>query len=88
MSHPNQPGVYISLSAARFIYAQVSERTGVSVDDLLSERRARHVVRARWQVMRAMRDRGASLPMIAKRMLLNHATVLYGLRVLESKQNA
>lgn len=72
--------VYLPLHTAREIYERASQATGISVDDLLSERREKRIVKARWLVMRAMRDRRASYHMIARRMLMNHATVINGLR--------
>lgn len=71
---------YLSLSAARDIYERVSAATNIPLDDLLSERRSKHIVKGRWLVMRAMRDRKASYHMIAKRMQMNHTSVINGLR--------
>lgn len=69
---------YLSVAAARAAYDQASAETGISIDDLMSGRR--RAARGRWRVMQLMRERGASLPMIALRMQLHHTTVLYGLR--------
>lgn len=77
---------YLSLDEARECYRIVSERTGISVDDLLDERREKRFVKARWLVMREMRNRNASILMIARRMQMNHATVLYGLSRLKDAE--
>ena len=55
----------------------------VSRQDILGHNRRPHIVRARWQVMRELRDRGWSLTAIGDAMNRHHTTVLHGLRRLE-----
>lgn len=83
--HQYGPGLYMSLADAAAIYNQVSAETGVALDILLSETRAPKAVRARRKVMAAMRDRGASNLMIAKRMLMDPSSVHHGLKRWEQE---
>ena len=55
----------------------------VSKEDILGHCRRPHIVRARWQVMRELRQRGWSLTAIGDAMNRHHTTVLHALRRLE-----
>lgn len=76
-------GNYISLQTAQSIFAAVSRASEIRVDAISSRSRAAELVRARWAVMKLMRDRGASLPVIGWRMHMDHSTILHGLRRFE-----
>lgn len=78
--------IYLSLAEARTIYERVSQETGISLNDLLSDSRERPIRVARWRVMRAMRDFGASVRQIATRMQMNPASVVNGLHKLETEE--
>ncbi len=51
--------------------------------DLISPLRTPRLVRARWAVMMAMRNRGVSLPRIGRRFGRDHSTVIYGIQQAE-----
>lgn len=67
------------MSVAREIYEQVGDAMNIGFLDLTSESRATHIARARYLIMRLLRNEGASLPTIGRLMSLHHCTVLNGL---------
>jgi chromosomal replication initiation ATPase DnaA len=75
--------VSMPMSAAREIYERVSKVMGVSVEALTSESHATKVARARYMVMRLMRDRSATLQAIGRLTQRHHSTVLHGLSEYE-----
>jgi chromosomal replication initiation ATPase DnaA len=64
----------------RALVAEIAEKEGVTVAQLLSRTRKEPVPQVRWKVFAALNERGWSLPMIARRFGMNHTSVLYGLR--------
>ena len=60
---------------------RAADGAAVTVDVLTAEDRRKHVVRARWAVMLALRDAGWALPRIGVSIGgRDHTTVLHGLR--------
>lgn len=55
---------------------------GVTLEEALGRSRLRHIVIARFHVWRALRERGWSMPAIARRFGKHHTTILNGLRSL------
>ena len=52
----------------------------LTVDDLKGPSRRAYIVRARWEAMRLLRERGLSLPAIGLMLNRHHTAVLHGLR--------
>lgn len=74
----------IPASVVRAMHEHVSAELGVPLYDLCGVTRTRPAVRARWTAMRAMRDRGVSLPVIGRAFGRDHSTVIFGLRAFEA----
>ena len=56
-------------------------KSGYSVNELRSDRRARNLVKARWGCIKEMRDDlNMSLPEIGRVMNRDHTTILHALR--------
>ncbi|MFN3627447.1 MAG: helix-turn-helix domain-containing protein, partial [Parvibaculum sp.] len=64
---------------AREAYERASEATGVPVDMLTSGCRDARTARARFIVMRLLRNQYASYPQIGRAMELDHTTVMHGI---------
>lgn len=74
MTHYPRPAI------AKRIIEDTAAEHGLTVNSMLSGR-YRHLVRARWDAMSRLRDRGYSGPHIAFLLgLKDHTTVHYGLR--------
>lgn len=65
---------------ARTVIARVAAECRVTTYDILSVSKRRPVCRARWLVMRSLRDRKYSLSKIGQCLGLDHTTVISGLR--------
>lgn len=77
--HFGQPG---SVSYARRVVKEVSEKRGVSIDDMMSIRRNINIVLARYEVFWRLRHETRwSMPQIGRFMHKDHTTILNGLRV-------
>lgn len=61
------------------IVAATCAAMGVTLDDLVGRSPARPLVQARWVAMRALRDKGYSLPLIGAQLRRTHPTVIWGL---------
>ncbi len=55
-------------------------RSGVSFEKLMGKCRKRDIAKARWRVFAMLRAKGYSLPQIAGPWLMDHTSVLHGLR--------
>jgi chromosomal replication initiator protein len=66
----------------REIIHEVAERNGLTVDDLRSASKKRHIAWARQEAMWELRQRTSlSLPQIAERLnRIDHTTALWGIR--------
>lgn len=82
-AHPRE---IVVTSQIKEIVKEVSELTGVSVDEIKSNRRSKHIVRARFLIWwRARHETFYSLPEIGRRTGgKDHTTVLSGIRKFES----
>jgi chromosomal replication initiation ATPase DnaA len=56
---------------------------GVPVKDLVSPKRSKHIVEARFALYAALRMRGWSYPRIGRFLGRDHATVMYGVQRAE-----
>lgn len=63
--------LYAALEGAKY---------GLTIEQVLSECRLRPYVRARWGVMRRLRDDGFTLTQIGAWIGRDHATVFHGLK--------
>jgi|GEM_PF-6302440 len=69
------------LSARQRIIARASELTGLSPADIVSRKRIKPIVHARFAAIHAMRSRGLSTPVIAAAVgLTDHTTVAHALK--------
>ncbi len=77
------------LPTIRDIIRQVAKKHGITVVDILSERRARRFAWARQEVYwRASKETLASLPLIARATRrADHTTVLHGIRAHEKRNS-
>lgn len=65
----------------RRILAEVAKAHGLTTADLIGQRRARHVIRARQEAYhRLYRETKLSLPEIGRRMKRDHTSILHGVR--------
>lgn len=63
------------------IMREICQKHQVTMVNLLSDRRARHIVAARYEAMyRMSEEAGMSLPAIGRRFNKDHTTCLYGIR--------
>ena len=68
------------IEEAKEIMLEVAEKYGVTVYQLTSSSRTKHVVKPRWEVMRRLRDElDLTLDAIGRVVHRDHSTVLYGL---------
>lgn len=67
-------------ASGRQILERVARLHDVSIEDITGPSRERHICRARWEAMRAMRDRKLSTIRIGQLLNRDHSTVLHGLR--------
>lgn len=74
--------VHISAAEARAVYERIAQVTGLTVDDLTSERRGHGITEARWVIMRDLQRKGATAAQIGRLMGMNHSSVLHGLKRL------
>lgn len=73
-------GAFDPLFAARAIKV-AAELAGANVTQIkLDWRKPKQLVHARWCVMKALRDRGASTVAIGRHLHRDHSTIVYGLR--------
>lgn len=70
----------VPASVVRGMKAHVAAALEVDLEDVISRATEVHINVARWTVMRALRDRGASLPQIGRPFARHHSTVLHALR--------
>lgn len=79
LEHFGKPG---SVSYARKVVEEVSEKRGVSIDDMMSIRRNINFVMARYEVYWRLRHETRwSMPQIGRFLNRDHTTILNGLRV-------
>ena len=71
----------MSTQEAHAVVMDVAKKTGVSFDNIVSERRYPSYVRARRMVAAELRRRGYSLHRIGCYMQRHHTTILHMLRV-------
>lgn len=62
------------------IVGEVSKTTGVSIIDIIGNRRIRHMVRARQMVMFIARREGMTLTEIGSYLRRDHTTVIHGIK--------
>ena len=68
------------IEEAKEIMVEVAEEYGVTVYQLTSPSRSKHVVKPRWEVMRRLRDElDLTLDAIGRVVHRDHSTVIYGL---------
>jgi chromosomal replication initiation ATPase DnaA len=77
---PRRKNLILSAAQARLAYERVAEATGVSVDDMLGRRQTYEIARARFIVMRLLRNQHASYLQIGRAMDLDHSTVINGIQ--------
>lgn len=70
----------VPASVVRGMKAQVAAALDVDPEDLTGPSRQMNINVARWTAMRALRDRGASLPQIGRVFDRHHSTVIHALR--------
>jgi len=88
MATPEDLVAALDLSKGKFgrILNMVSERAGVSVADILGERRRSPIVAARQEAMWAVKTiTNWSLPRIGARFNRDHTTVLHAIRQVEAR---
>ena len=66
----------------------VAQKAGLSLSDLMSDRRDREVSFPRQDLMRMAVDLGMSLPQIARFLVRDHTTVMHGVRMSRKRQAA
>ena len=62
------------------VIRRIERAHGVTLEQMQGPRRYRPIVRARWALIAALRERGWSLMRIGKFLNRDHTTVLYALR--------
>lgn len=70
----------LTVVQATAICEHAAARHGLTLFEMLDDRRHGKPVEARREAMRIMRDMGASYPRIGKLMQRHHTTVLHALR--------
>lgn len=71
----------------RRIIVRASELTGIPAADIVSSKRPRNIVSARWAVMHVLRGRGLSLPRICAGVgLKDHTSAIYALDQIEGRR--
>jgi len=74
-----RPGWYSNIPPNEVLQT-VAKCRRLTVDDLRGPSRRAYIVRARWEAMRMLRDRGLSLSAIGIILNRDHTTVLHALR--------
>ncbi|WP_135210382.1 helix-turn-helix domain-containing protein [Vitreimonas flagellata] len=80
------PRVIANNDSARQALRAIEREFGVSLEEMKSASRRRHIVRARWAAFRVLRMRGWSTPKIGALFNRDHTSVLYALGEIEAKQ--
>lgn len=77
------------IGAVARIMREVFEATGITAEEIRSQSRERHIVRARQLVMYAAHKTTAmSLHQIGKAVRRDHSTVMHGIRAEEARRRA
>lgn len=78
LEHFGKPG---SGSYARKVRAEIAEKFGLAIEEIMGEQRSKKIVEARHEIFwRLKKETKWSLPQIGRFMGRDHTTVLHGLR--------
>ena len=64
----------------------IASQNRVTLHDVMGPSRAQYIVTARFKCYRALRQKGLSYPQIGAIMKRDHTSILYGVRVLEKRE--
>jgi chromosomal replication initiation ATPase DnaA len=66
---------------------EIATRHGVTLNDIINDRRDRITLAARWECIFHFRTKGLSLPAIGRIMKRDHTTILYALNRMNFNDN-
>jgi chromosomal replication initiation ATPase DnaA len=92
VAHPGMGGQRISAALLNGIVSELAELRGVSAEDILGQRRHRHVAHVRQEVMYRLRSRVGtdgrplhSYPEIGRALARDHTSCLHGVRAHKAR---